>query len=87
MWLAKIVGILVINTLTRLTIVHGDRGTPALKDEERLQNGLVRDLKIRVLNSVGENCRQSLYRFRTAQIPHFTTIYFIETKIHVSTSR
>ena len=57
-----LIGILVINTLTSLTIVHADRGRPTLKDDERFQKGLLRDLKIRLLNSVGKNCRQNLNR-------------------------
>ena len=32
-----------------LTIAHANRGRPTLKDDQRLRNGLVRDLKIRTL--------------------------------------
>ena len=48
MWLGKIlIGILVINTLTILTIAHADRGKPTLKDDERpFRYGLFRDLKM-----------------------------------------
>ena len=48
MWLGKtLIGILVINTLTMLTIAHGDRGKPTLKDDERpFRYGLFRDLKM-----------------------------------------
>ena len=66
-----------------LIIVHADRSRPTLKDDERFQNGLVRDLKIRILNSVGKNCRQCLNPHRSQ---NFTMIYFIETKIRDSTS-
>ena len=38
MWLGKtLIGILVINTLTMLTIAHADRGRPTLNDDERLK--------------------------------------------------
>ena len=48
MWLGKtLIGILVINTLTMLTIAHADRGKPTLKDDERpFRYGLFRDLKM-----------------------------------------
>ena len=48
MWLGKtLIGILVINTLTMLTIAHADRGKPTLKDDERpFRCGLFRDLKM-----------------------------------------
>ena len=48
MWLGKtLVGILVINTLTMLTIAHADRGKPTLKDDERpFRYELFRDLKM-----------------------------------------
>ena len=66
MWLAKIlIDVSDINTITRLTIVHADRCRPTLKDVERFQNGLVRDHEIRVLTSVGKNCRPNLNRSRT----------------------
>ena len=66
MWLAKIfIDVLDINTITWLTIVHADRCRPTLKDDERFQSRLVRDLKIRVLTSVGKNCRPNLNRSRT----------------------
>ena len=46
MWLGKtLIGILVINTLTMLTIGHADSGKPTLKDDERpFRYGLFRDL-------------------------------------------
>ena len=63
--------------------VHADRGRPTLKDDDRFQNGLVRDLKIRILNK----CWQELsIEFESVQIPNFTMIYFIESKIYASTS-
>ena len=48
MWLGKtLIGILVINTLTMLTIAHADRGKLTLKDDERpFRYGLFRDLKM-----------------------------------------
>ena len=65
-----------------LTIVHADRGRLKLKDDDRFQNGLVRDLKVRIL----KKCWQELsIEFKSAQVPNFTMIYFIETKIHGST--
>ena len=74
---------MVINTLTMLTIAHANRGRPTPKDDERFQNRLVRDLNIRILNK----CWQELStEFESAQIPNFTMISFIETKIHGSTS-
>ena len=79
MWLAKIlIDVLDINTLTRLTIVHADRCRPTLKDDERFQNGLVRDLKIRVMNGVGNNCRPNLNRSRTD--PKFHNDIFYRNK-------
>ena len=66
-----------------LTTAHANRGRPTPKDDERFQNGLVRDLNIRILNK----CWQELStEFESAQIPNFTMISFIETKIHGSTS-
>ena len=46
MWLGKtLIGILVINTLTMLTIARADRGKPTLRDDERpFRYGLFRDL-------------------------------------------
>ena len=48
MWLEKtLIGILVINTLTMLTIARADRGKPTLKHDERtFRYGLFRDLKL-----------------------------------------
>ena len=51
-WLASI---LIINTLTLLTIAHGDRERPTLKDDERFRNGLVRDLDNRTLMCTRSN--------------------------------
>ena len=85
MWLAEIlIGILVINMLTMLTIAHADRGRPTLKDDQRFQNGLVPNLKIRILNKSWQELSTA---FESAQIPNFTMISFIETKIHGATSR
>ena len=43
MWLGKtLIGILVINTLTMLTIAHADRGRPTLNDDERLKRYTLR---------------------------------------------
>ena len=41
------------------------RQTYTLKDDERFPDGLVRNLKIRILNSVGKNCRESLNPHRS----------------------
>ena len=48
MWLGKtLIGFLVINALTMLTIGHADRGKPTLKNDERpFGYGLFRDLKM-----------------------------------------
>ena len=48
MWLGKtLIGFLVINTLTMLTIAHTDRGKPARKSDERpFRYGLFRELKM-----------------------------------------
>ena len=48
MWLRKtLIGILVINTLTMLTIAHADRDKLTLKDDERpFRYGLFRDLQM-----------------------------------------
>ena len=74
-----LIDILVINTLERLTIVHAERGRPAIKDDERFQNRLVRDLKISIQNSVqGKNCWQIFDRFRTD--PKFKNYIFYRNK-------
>ena len=73
-----------LSVLTMLTIAHADRVRPTLKDDERFQNGLVRVLKIRIMNT----CWQELStEFDSTQIPNLTMMYFIETKIHGSTSQ
>ena len=80
MWLAKIlIGILVINTLTMVTIVHADRGRPTLKDDER--RAIPKRVSPRSQNTYTEQCWQELStEIESAQIPNFT-ISFIETKI------
>ena len=55
---------------------HAERSRPAIKDDERFQNRLVRDVKISMLNSVGKNCWQILDRSRT----DFTMISFYRNK-------
>ena len=59
MWLGKtLIGILVINTLTMLTIAPVNRGKPTLKDDERpFRYGLSRDLKMNAKMNANINAK------------------------------
>ena len=43
-----------------LTSAHADRGRPTLKDDEHFRNGLVRDLKLRVMNGLNAKLHVSM---------------------------
>ena len=75
MWLGKnLIGFLVINTLTMLTIAHTDPGKPALKSDERpFRNGLFRDLKI--------NAKINAKMILTNNQPYKLSYTLIKTKI------
>ena len=78
MWLGKtLIGFLVINTLTMLTIAHADPGKPTLKSDERpFRNGLFHDLKMNAKMILTNNQPYKLsYTLIKTKIVYLSTIY------------